>query len=123
MDLLKCPQLGYDEVAALTGTAVADPLVAEQVEIQARYAGYIARQAEEVERMRRHEETPLAVDFDYDEVVGLSHEVRQTLQATRPDSLGRASRIPGVTPAAISLLLVHLKKHRLLGRRSACIPC
>jgi len=119
MDLLKRPQLGYDEVAALTGTAVADPLVAEQVEIQARYAGYIARQAEEVERMRRHEETPLAVDFDYDEVVGLSHEVRQTLQATRPDSLGRASRIPGVTPAAISLLLVHLKKRGLLGRRSA----
>jgi tRNA uridine 5-carboxymethylaminomethyl modification enzyme len=90
---------------------VEDAAAAEQVEIQARYAGYIERQREEIERQRRHEETRLPEDLDYAAVSGLSTEARQKLAATRPLSLGQAARIPGVTPVAISLLLLHLKKH------------
>ncbi len=83
-----------------------------QVEVQEKYAGYIQRQLEEVERLRRHEETQLPVDLDYAQVRGLSHEVRQQLSGARPQTLGQAARVPGVTPAALSLLLIHLKKHR-----------
>jgi tRNA uridine 5-carboxymethylaminomethyl modification enzyme len=90
---------------------VEDAAVAEQVEIQARYAGYIERQRDEIERQRHHEETRLPEDLDYGAVHGLSTEARQKLAAARPLSLGQAARIPGVTPAAISLLLLHLKKH------------
>jgi tRNA uridine 5-carboxymethylaminomethyl modification enzyme len=93
--------------------------VAEQVEIQAKYAGYIERQQEEIDRVRRLEDTPLAADFDYGAVDGLSHEVRHKLAAARPETLAQAGRIPGVTPAAISLLLIHLKKRGWLERRSA----
>jgi len=81
-----------------------------QVDVQAKYRGYIERQHEEIERQRRHEETPLAQDFDYAAVRGLSNEVRQRLIEHRPATLGQAARIPGVTPAAVSLLLVHLKR-------------
>ncbi|HGX93322.1 MAG TPA: tRNA uridine-5-carboxymethylaminomethyl(34) synthesis enzyme MnmG, partial [Candidatus Tenderia sp.] len=88
-----------------------DPKVAEQVEIQAKYSGYIERQREEIERQRQNEEVVLPADLDYQGVKGLSNEVTQKLAAQRPATLGQASRIPGVTPAAISLLLVHLKKH------------
>lgn len=119
MSLLKRPELGYQDIAALRGEPVSDPSVAEQVEIQAKYAGYIGRQEEEIQRLRRYENTALAVDFDYRQVAGLSHEVLQKLEATRPDSLARAARIPGVTPAAVSLLLVHLKKRGLLDRKIA----
>jgi len=92
---------------------VADPKVAEQVAVQARYAGYIARQENEIARQRRHEQRRLPDNLDYETVSGLSSEVRQKLGAQRPETLGQASRIPGITPAAISLLLVHLKKRRV----------
>ncbi|HMN46299.1 MAG TPA: tRNA uridine-5-carboxymethylaminomethyl(34) synthesis enzyme MnmG [Povalibacter sp.] len=88
-----------------------------QLEVQAKYTGYIDRQQDEIERHRRHEETRLPADIDFASVRGLSTEVRQRLQAARPDTLGQAARVPGVTPAAISLLLVHLKR-RSAGSRS-----
>jgi tRNA uridine 5-carboxymethylaminomethyl modification enzyme len=92
------------------GPGVADPRVAEQLEIQARYSGYIERQEEEIARNRRDEDTPLAPDLDYTEVHGLSTEVVQKLSHYRPTSLGQAARISGMTPAAISLLRVYLKR-------------
>ncbi|WP_237059813.1 tRNA uridine-5-carboxymethylaminomethyl(34) synthesis enzyme MnmG [Microbulbifer sediminum] len=119
MDLLRRPELGYAEVAGLKGQAVADERVAEQVEISAKYAGYIDRQREEIERLQAYEDTPLPADFDYGGVSGLSSEVKQKLEETRPDTLARASRIPGVTPAAVSLLLIQLKKRGLLVRKKA----
>jgi tRNA uridine 5-carboxymethylaminomethyl modification enzyme len=94
--------------------------VTQQVEIQARYAGYIDRQVEEIERLRRYESLALPEDFAYEAVRGLSHEVRDKLARSRPATLGQASRIPGVTPAAISLLLVHLKRGE--GRGEARPP-
>lgn len=109
-DLLKRPELDYNAVAGLKGEAIEDSQAAEQVAIQAKYAGYIDRQQDEIERLKRHENTPLPTDLDYDQVDGLSNEVRQKLQEARPDTLARAGRIPGVTPAAVSLLLVYLKK-------------
>ena len=101
------------------GPGCADPKVAEQVEIQARYAGYIDRQRDEIERHRLHEETHLPQDFDYRQVRGLSSEVREKLLRIRPATLGQANRIAGVTPAAISLLLVYLKKRSGRGRKTA----
>ena len=120
MDLLRRPGIGYGDVTGLSGMGpgVADGRAAEQIEIQARYAGYIHRQKDEIERTRRHEQTALPADLDYGQVPGLSAEVRQKLAAARPASLGQAARIPGVTPAAISLMLVYLKKRGAL-RRSA----
>lgn len=109
-ELLKRPELNYQILAKLKGEAVADAQVAEQIEIEAKYAGYIERQQEDIDRLRRSENTPIPVDFDYLAVKGLSNEVRQKLIAARPETLARASRIQGVTPAAISLLLIYLKK-------------
>ena len=109
-DLLKRPELNYADLCAFGGPGDISPQVAEQVEIDAKYAGYIDRQQDEIERMRRQETTPIPEGFDYDSVKGLSNEVKQKLAAARPDTLARASRIPGVTPAAISLLLIYLKK-------------
>jgi tRNA uridine 5-carboxymethylaminomethyl modification enzyme len=83
--------------------------------VRARYAGYIERQHHEIERARSHEETLLPADLDYAQLAGLSHEVRQKLSEGRPRTVGQAGRIPGVTPAAVSILLVHLKK-RTTGR-------
>ncbi|GAA5524629.1 tRNA uridine 5-carboxymethylaminomethyl modification enzyme MnmG [Microbulbifer aestuariivivens] len=119
MDLLRRPELGYGDVAGLKGEAVADEQVAEQVEISAKYAGYIDRQRDEIERLRAYEDTPIPTDFDYSEVSGLSSEVKQKLADARPDTLARASRVPGVTPAAVSLLLIQLKKRGLLARKKA----
>ncbi|MAC32563.1 MAG: tRNA uridine-5-carboxymethylaminomethyl(34) synthesis enzyme MnmG [Haliea sp.] len=118
-DLLKRPELRYADVAGLKGEPLADTQAAEQVEIQAKYAGYIDRQQEDIERLRRHEDTPLPADLDYQAVDGLSHEVRQKLSEVRPATLARASRIPGVTPAAVSLLLIYLKKRGALQAASA----
>ncbi|HEY1991208.1 MAG TPA: tRNA uridine-5-carboxymethylaminomethyl(34) synthesis enzyme MnmG [Gammaproteobacteria bacterium] len=119
LELLRRPQASHAALTALpvVGDAGVTPEVAEQVAIQARYAGYISRQREEVARARRQEEAVLPADFDFAVVSGLSNEVRQRLQQVRPATLGQASRIPGITPAAISLLLVHLKKRSL--RKSA----
>ncbi|CAM3494686.1 tRNA uridine-5-carboxymethylaminomethyl(34) synthesis enzyme MnmG [Parendozoicomonas haliclonae] len=114
MELLKRPELTYADIGSLKGEAVENPQVAEQVEIQSKYAGYIDRQAEEIEKLRRHEETSLPADLDYETITGLSHEIRQKLSNIRPATLGQASRIQGVTPAAISLLLIHLKKRSLV---------
>jgi tRNA uridine 5-carboxymethylaminomethyl modification enzyme len=112
MDLLRRPDVTYDALASLPGAAPAvdDPLVAEQVQVQAKYAGYIDRQRDEIERLRRNEARLLPEDIDYASVSGLSTEVVQKFAAQRPTTIAQASRIPGVTPAAISLLLVHLKK-------------
>ncbi|MBB5211756.1 tRNA uridine-5-carboxymethylaminomethyl(34) synthesis enzyme MnmG [Microbulbifer hydrolyticus] len=118
-DLLKRPELEYRDVAALSGEPVSDEWVAEQVEISAKYAGYIDRQRDEIERLQAYEDTPLPVDFDYAAVSGLSNEVIQKLSDARPDTLARAGRVPGVTPAAVSLLLIQLKKRGLLSRKKA----
>ncbi|RDB44629.1 tRNA uridine-5-carboxymethylaminomethyl(34) synthesis enzyme MnmG [Halomonas sp. DQ26W] len=114
MDLLKRPELGYDDLADMGGEPVTDEAVAEQVQIQAKYQGYIDRQQDEIDRLKRHEATPLPAELDYDRVEGLSHEIRQKLGEARPATLAQASRISGVTPAAVSILLIHLKKRRLL---------
>jgi len=115
LDLLKRPDLDYASLVGVDGIGpgVPDRRVAEQIEIQERYAGYLARQQEDIERRQRHEDMVIGEDFDYRRVHGLSSEVREKLERVRPDTLGQAARIPGMTPAAVSLLLVHLKKSRL----------
>ena len=115
MELLKRPNVNYQSLMSIPGVGpgVENNVVAEQVEIQAKYAGYIDRQVSEIERQRKHEETAIPTDFDYKIVKGLSAEVEQKLSDTRPTTIGQASRIPGVTPAAISLLLVYLKKKQM----------
>src|SRR5574344_1802537 len=100
------------------GPRLPNDQAAEQVEIQIKYAGYIDRQQDEIEKQLRHENTLLPVELDYAEVSDRSHEVRIKLSSVRPETIGQASRISGVTPAAISILLVHLKKRGLL-RKSA----
>lgn len=117
MDLLKRPELGYADVAAAKGEPVSDETVAEQVQIQAKYQGYIDRQQDEIDKLKRHESMALPADLDYSRVEGLSHEIRQKLAEARPETLAQAGRISGVTPAAVSILLIHLKKRRLLDDR------
>ena len=114
LDLIKRPELDYAQLMQVPslGPAVADPKVAEQVEIGVKYAGYLDRQREEIERQQRHQNTAIASDFDYASVRGLSAEVQQKLERVRPQTIGQAQRIPGMTPAAISLLLVHLERAR-----------
>ena len=121
LELLRRPEINHRKLVSLAcvGDAKVAPAVAEQVEIGVRYAGYIERQQEEILRARRQEETPLPADFDFSLVRGLSNEVRQKFIQVRPQTLGQAARIPGVTPAAISLLLVYLKKRGMKLRRSA----
>jgi len=112
LDLLRRPELDYARLATVTelGPAVTEADVAAQVEVQAKYAGYLERQREEIERQRRHEQTAIPAGFDYDKVRGLSAEVLLKLKRALPQTIGQAARISGVTPAAISLLLVHLKR-------------
>ena len=110
-DLLKRPELNHQIIGDLLPNEKPDAKIAQQVEIDAKYSGYISRQQDEVDRLQRHENTLIPGSFNYAEVKGLSSEVKQKLGEARPDTLARASRIPGVTPAAISLLLVQLKKH------------
>ncbi len=121
MDLLRRPDVDYAKLMSLpgVGAAVTDPAVAEQVEIQAKYAGYIDRQQSEIERQRRYEDLRLPAELDYSAVRGLSAEVLQKFSNQRPETLGQAARIPGVTPAAISLLLIHLKKSSAAERLTA----
>jgi tRNA uridine 5-carboxymethylaminomethyl modification enzyme len=120
LELLARPQLDYARLTAVEGIGpgVADPAVAEQIEIQAKYAGYLERQRTEIERQQAQEHQPLSLDFDFDRVRGLSAEVLEKLKATRPTTLGQAARIPGVTPAAVSLLLIHLKRIQASGELS-----
>lgn len=118
LDFVKRPDINYADVASIkSGEAVSDPLVAEQVEIQIKYSGYIERQASEVDRLRRYENTMLPDNFDYISVSGLSNEAKQKLTEAKPETLARASRIPGITPATISLLLINLKKRGVLERK------
>ncbi len=112
LELLRRPGIGYADVARVDGIGpgVAEADVAEQVEISVKYAGYLDRQREEIERNRRHEETPIPDTFDYAKVRGLSAEVLAKLDSVRPQTIAQARRISGVTPAAVSLLLVHLRR-------------
>jgi len=126
-DLLRRPDVGYETLMSLESDRWRDPAVSretlgglygpvvEQIEIGAKYAGYIERQKDEVERAAHYENLRLPAELDYMQVAALSIEVRQKLSKHRPETLGLASRISGVTPAAISLLLVHLKKNRFQG--------
>jgi tRNA uridine 5-carboxymethylaminomethyl modification enzyme len=122
-DLLLRPEVDYDDLLEIVGrpdwSDVDDRVPAQvrtQIEVRAQYAGYIERQQDEIDRQQRNEETRLPEDLDYLQVTGLSHEVRQKLTEARPITLGQAGRLPGVTPAAVSILLVHLKKRALKGR-------
>jgi tRNA uridine 5-carboxymethylaminomethyl modification enzyme len=136
VDLLRRPGIGFDTVAEVLAIAKPDQAVSraalnaelgaalataviEQVEVATKYAGYIDKQNGDVERAAHYEHLSLPDELDYRHVAALSHEVRQKLQAQRPQTLGQASRISGVTPAAISLLLVHLKKSRFKGFAAA----
>ena len=127
-ELLARPQLSYEKLVTIVGQGAASSLqedrdydsesgqrilqqARQQAEIQIKYQGYIDRQAEEIARLKRQEDTSIPEDFDYEIVQGLSAELTQKLQANRPKNIGRASRIPGMTPAAISLLLIYLKKY------------
>ena len=125
-DLLKRPNVSYSalmkaengDAGLLAGPGVADPIVADQVEVQVKYAGYITRQQHDVEKQAGHENQRIPADIDYDSVTSLSFEVRQKFKTHRPETVGQAARISGVTPAAISLLLIHLKR-RQHARRAA----
>ncbi len=111
IELLRRPNVDYQGILTLLGehTQLAED-ISEQVVIQTKYAGYISRQKNEIDRLQKHEQTALPDDIDYKEVRGLSNEVREKLEQARPTSLGQAARISGITPAAVSLLLVHLKR-------------
>ncbi|MGL4830928.1 MAG: tRNA uridine-5-carboxymethylaminomethyl(34) synthesis enzyme MnmG, partial [Vibrio sp.] len=120
-DLLRRPEMTYELLTTLPAftPALEDSEAAEQVEIQVKYDGYIQRQQDEIEKSLRHEHTKLPVDLDYKQVKGLSNEVVLKLSTTKPETIGIASRISGITPAAISILLVHLKKHGMLKKGEA----
>lgn len=121
-DLLKRPELSYKKLTSIKGFEAPSDIcnqASEQVEIGAKYAGYIDRQREEIERLKRHEDQAIPEDFEYDELHGLSNEVKQILNRARPENLARAARLPGITPAAVSLLLIHLKRQPRSGRKSA----
>lgn len=119
-DLIRRPEVNYQDLMQIQGIgpALLDPAAAEQVEIQIKYEGYINRQQDEIAKHERNENSKLPLDFDYSQVKGLSNEVVLKLNQSRPETVGQASRISGITPAAISLLLVYLKKQGLL-RKSA----
>jgi tRNA uridine 5-carboxymethylaminomethyl modification enzyme len=120
-ELLRRPDVRYADLMAIggIGPGVTDARVAEQVEIQARYSGYLERQQVEIVRQHRYQEQALPADFDYNAVRGLSNEVCEKLQVVRPQTIGQASRIPGITPAAVSLLLIYLRKRGHTGCQSA----
>lgn len=118
-ELLKRPELKYADLADIKGESVLNPQVAEQVEIRAKYAGYIDRQQDDIQKLRANEQTVIPEDFEYGNIEGLSNEVKQKLSEAKPATLARASRIPGITPAAISLILITLKKRGLLIKKKA----
>ena len=117
-DLVRRPEVRYDDLMSIEGLGpvMADKQAAEQIEIQIKYAGYIDRQLDEIAKKKRHENTLIPLDFDFTQISGLSNEVVAKLSDARPETIGKASRISGITPAAISLLLVYLKKHGLLRK-------
>ena len=109
-DLIRRPELSYSDVAGLKGSPVTDLATADHIETRVKYAGYIARQQDEIDRLKRHENTLIPSDFDFTEVSGLSNEICQKLTDIQPSNIARAARIQGVTPSALSLLLVHLRR-------------
>ena len=117
-DLIRRPEMGYERLTQIApfAPAIKDKEAAEQVEISIKYQGYIEHQYQEIERHKRHENTAIPAEFDYDKVESLSNEVRAKLMQHRPVTIGQASRISGITPAAISILLVNLKKQGMLKR-------
>ena len=117
-DLIRRPEVNYNDLMKIEGLgpAIADKQASEQIEIQTKYAGYIDRQVDEIAKKKRNENTQIPRDFDYQQISGLSNEVVAKLKDARPETIGKASRISGITPAAISLLLVYLKKHGLLRK-------
>ncbi|MGJ8692901.1 MAG: tRNA uridine-5-carboxymethylaminomethyl(34) synthesis enzyme MnmG [Thalassotalea sp.] len=119
-DILRRPETTYEDLMKIEafGPGITDKQATEQVEIQIKYAGYIDRQLDEIEKKKRHEDTIIPLEFNFSQISGLSNEVVAKLSDARPETIGKASRISGITPAAISLLLVYLKKHGLL-RKSA----
>ena len=118
-DLLRRPDVSYELLMSLSSDSPAiDPVVAEQVEIQAKYAGYIDRQIDEIERLQRHNDKVIPESFDYSAISGLSNEVTEKLKKIKPTTIGHASRVQGVTPAAISLILVFLKKQKRSGAKT-----
>ena len=123
-ELLRRPEVGYGALLELTGPAIATdpvtgaalddrlpPQIERAIEVRAAYAGYIERAEDEIERARSHEDALLPADLNYAGLAGLSTEVRQALSEGRPRTIGQAARIPGVTPAAVSILLVHLRRY------------
>jgi len=117
-DLVRRPEVRYDDLMKIEGLGpkLSDTQAAEQIEIQIKYAGYIDRQLDEIAKKKRHEDTLIPMEFDFTQISGLSNEVVAKLSDARPETIGKASRISGITPAAISLLLVYLKKHGLLRK-------
>lgn len=120
-DLLRRPEMDYPKLMSLEGfgPGLEDPRAAEQVQIQVKYSGYIQRQQDEIDKALRHETTGLPLDLDYQEVPGLSNEVIAKMNDHKPETIGQASRIAGMTPAAISILLVHLKRRGLLRKKAS----
>lgn len=118
-DLVRRPEINYRHISRISGDSPVSADVAEQVEIQIKYHGYISRQQSEIDRLKRHENAKLPLDFDYASISGLSNEICQKLFEVKPETIAQASRIPGVTPAAVSLLLVHLKKRDLLRQKGS----
>ncbi len=118
-DLLKRPELTIQDIEGSLENTIDDRRVAEQVEIQTKYEGYIHRQQEEIQRLKRHEATRIPEGFDYTAISGLSNELSQKLNEVRPETIAQASRIQGMTPAAVSLLIIQLKKRELVSKKSA----
>ncbi|ARU59607.1 5-methylaminomethyl-2-thiouridine modification at tRNA U34 [Oleiphilus messinensis] len=118
-DLLRRPELTIERIESITDTVIENRQVAEQLEIQVKYEGYISRQQEEIERLQRYENTALPDDFDYCSISGLSNELQQKLVQVKPATIAQASRIQGMTPAAVSLLIIQLKKRSMLTKVSA----
>jgi len=116
-ELIRRPEVRYNDLMKIEGLgpAISDTQASEQIEIQTKYAGYIDRQLDEIAKKKRNENTKIPSDFEYNKISGLSNEVVAKLKDARPETIGKASRISGITPAAISLLLVYLKKHGLLA--------
>ena len=110
MDLLTRHEITYEILKKITGTGIDHAQAIEQIKIQAKYAGYIKRQQSEIECQLRHEHLKIPADFNYNQIKSLSHETKQKLNEARPETLGIASRLPGITPAAISVLLICLKR-------------
>jgi tRNA uridine 5-carboxymethylaminomethyl modification enzyme len=120
IEILKRPEIKIKHLMPfVNGADCYSQAVREQTEVNAKYAGYLSRQQQEIDKASRHEQTALPETMDYKDVRGLSNEVCQKLQDHRPSTIGQASRIPGVTPAAISLLLVHLKRQQYPVQKSA----